>query len=93
MAVTYAIQKGGTKAKRWIVTWALDSDTTITIPHGFNGIPDNVYIIPLTPQAYTGQVCKTPLPDVNNIYLAKTTAATSGGAQVEVIAYIPNSSL
>ncbi len=93
MAATYVGKSGGVRAKRWLVTFSADSDTTLTIPHGFNGVPDNVYLIPTTPQCYVGQICRSPAPDATNVYLAKTNAVGSGGSIVEVIAYIPNSSL
>jgi len=92
MAVTADIQPGGPKAKRWVVTFALDADTTIDIKHGFNGIPDNVYLVPLNLQVYVGQVYRAAVTDTI-ITITKNAAVGSAGAAVELIAYIPKSSL
>lgn len=92
MAVTSTLLSGGRKAKRWVVTFALDADTTATLTHGFNGAPDNVYIVPLNAQAYVGQVFRGAVT-TTDITITKNAAGGSGGASVEVIAYIPHSSM
>ncbi len=92
MAVTITQESGGGRAARWIVTFGADSDTLATIPHGFNGVPDDVYFTPLNTETYVGQVARTPAPDAQNIYLTKNTVAGSGGASVELVGYVPHSS-
>jgi hypothetical protein len=93
MAVTVAIEPGGPKAKRWLVTFGLDADTTVTIPHGFNGIPDHVEFYALNALAVVPGAVSRGTVDGDNIVMNKLPAVGSGGAQVELIAYIPNSSL
>jgi hypothetical protein len=92
MAVTVTSLPGGVRAKRWSVVWALTTDTVATIPHGFPVIPDHVEFYALNVQANEGLVFKGT-PDLTNIYLTKTTDLNTAGASVEVIAYIPGSSL
>ena len=98
MAVTVTLESGGQKAKRWIVTFGADADTTATLEHGFNGAPDHVNVQPLNALAYVGQVFRgavtPPSPGMpGTITITKNAAVGSGGAQVEVIAYVPHSSL
>jgi len=88
MAITAPIAPGGQFAKRWTVTWALDADTVATIPHGIFGIPVPVYFTNLNPAAYIGQVSRTTV-DATNIVLTKNAAVGSGGASVELIAFLP----
>lgn len=92
MAITQNQLPSQDRAKRWTVTWSADGDTVATIPHGMVGVPDNVYFVPLTPQAYVGRIVRTSV-DGTNIVLTKTTDVGSGGASVELIAYKPYSSL
>jgi hypothetical protein len=92
MAVTVTPLAGGHRAKRWTVTFALDADITTTIQHGFGEVPDHVEILPLNAQAYTGSVSRGTLTSTS-IVINKTAAAGSGGASVELIVYIPRSSL
>lgn len=92
MAVTATLQPSQERAKRWTVVFALDGDITATIPHGFNGPPDNVYLVPLNAAAYVGQVFRASV-DATNIVLTKNAVVGSGGASVELIAYKPYSSL
>lgn len=92
MAVTANLVSGGQKAKRWVITWTLDGDTSITIDHGFNGAPDHINILPLNPQAYTGRVFRGAVTNTQ-LTITKTTDAGSAGAEVEVIAFIPHSTL
>lgn len=92
MAITKEIQPGGSKAKRWIVTFADDADTSIDIQHGFGATPDNYYFTPLSPQVYVGQVCVSATDD-DKITLTKNTAVGSGGAIVELWVFVPTSSL
>ena len=92
MAVTATLVPGGRRAKVWTVTFGADGDTTIAIPHGFNGTPDHVEFFPLTPEAYVGQITQG-LTDATNVTLNKVAALGSGGASVRLYAYIPNSSL
>ena len=99
MAVTTTLESGGQRAKRWIVTFGADADTTATLEHGFNGAPDHVTITPLNAEAYIGQVFRGPVTPPNppispgTITITKNAAVGSGGASVEVVAYIPHSSL
>lgn len=92
MAITATLQPSQDRAKRWTVTFALDADTVILIPHGFNGPPDNAYLVPLNVQAYIGQIVRTSI-DATNITITKNAAVGSGGASVELVAYKPYSSL
>lgn len=98
MAVTAPLLSGGHRAKRWLVTFSDDADTTATLEHGFNGAPDHITITPKNAQAYIGQVFLGPVtpPSLGlpgTITITKNTAVGSGGAQVEVVAYIPHASL
>ena len=93
MAVTVAIQSGGSKAKRWLVTFGLDADTTVTIPHGFNGVPDHVEFFATNPLAIIPGAVSRGTVDGTNVVLNKLPAVGSGGAQVELFVYIPRSSL
>lgn len=92
MAVTATLQPGGQRAKRWVVTFGLDADTTATLEHGFNGAPDHVEVFPLNAEAYIGQVFRGAVT-ATDITITKNAAGGSGGASVEVIAYIPHASL
>jgi hypothetical protein len=92
MAVTAPLQPGGQRAKRWIVTFGLDADTTATLDHGFNGAPDHITITPLNAFVYVGQVFRGAV-STTQIIITKNAAGGSGGASVEVVAYVPHSSL
>lgn len=92
MAITATLQPSQERAKRWTVTFTLDADTAIAIPHGFNGPPDNAYLVPLNAEAYIGQIVRTSI-DATNVTITKSAALGSGGASVELIAYKPHSSL
>lgn len=92
MAVTATLRPGGQKAKRWIVTFGLDADTTVTLEHGFNGTPDHVEVFPLNAEVYVGQVHRGTV-NASTIEIIKNNAVGSGGASVEVVAYTPHSSL
>lgn len=92
MAVTATLVSGGQKAKRWNITWALDGDTSIIIEHGFNGAPDHINILPLNAQAYVGQVVRGAVT-ATTLTITKTAIGGSAGASVEVIAFIPHSTL
>ncbi len=86
MAVTVTLLAGGSRAKKWLVTWGLDADTVATIPHGMIQTPEFAPFVPLNAQAYVGQVARTGI-DPLNITLTKNAAVGSGGAQVEVTAF------
>ncbi len=86
MAVTITLLAGGSRAKKWLVTWSLDADTVATIPHGMLQRPEFAPLIPLNAEAYVGHVARTAIDDTN-ITLTKNVAVGSGGAQVEVVAF------
>lgn len=92
MAVTVTPIAGGSRAKRWTVTWALAADTNATFAHGFPTAPDHVEFYPLNTAAYKGLVFRGTV-DATNITLTKTTDPNSLGAQVEVVAYMQGASL
>lgn len=92
MAAIATLVSGGQKAKRWVITWALDGDTSIVIDHGFNGTPDHINILPLNAEAYTGRVFRGAVTDTQ-LTITKAPDAGSAGASVEVIAFIPHSTL
>jgi hypothetical protein len=90
MAATATLLPGGQYAKRWTVTFSADADATLSITHGFNGAPFPVIIVPLNAQAYIGQVSRGTV-DATAIQINKNVAGGSGGASVEVIAFMPYS--
>lgn len=92
MAVTATLVSSGAGAKRWTVTFALDADVSIAIPHGLNGAPDHVTICPLNAAAYIGQVSRGTV-NSTTVTINKNAAGGSGGASVEVVAYMPHRSL
>lgn len=93
MAITVTQLPGGTRARKWNVTWALDADTVATINHGLVGIPDLVVgPTPLNAAAYIGQVARTNVTS-STIVLTKNVVGGSGGASVEVTAFLPLSIL
>ena len=93
MAVTFPTLPGGSRAKKWLVTFGLDADVTVTIPHGFNGTPDHVEFFATNALAVIPGAVSRGAVDAVNIVLNKLPAVGSAGAQVELIAYIPHSSL
>lgn len=91
MPGTATLQSGGQKAKRWIVTFSADGDTTFTFDHGLGGAPDHITICPLNALAYVGQVSRGVI-SATQITINKAAAVGSAGASVEVIAFLPHSS-
>lgn len=89
MAVTITPTPGGSNRAAWQVTFALDGDTTATIPHRMNGVPRNVTMAPRSAAAYTGAVFIATV-DATNIVLTKNVAGGSAGAIVDVSAVLPN---
>lgn len=91
MAVTINNLPAGNRGKRWLVTFGDDADVVATIQHGLIDAPELVIgPTPLNAEAYVGQVARQSVT-ATNIVLSKANAVGSGGAQVEVIAYRPNS--
>ena len=92
MAATIVLSDGGSRSKQFTVTFPLDADITAVVPHGFNGIPDMVIMLPLSAQVYTGQVFRSAV-DATNVTFTKNAAVGSGGAQIQVTVFFPNSVL
>lgn len=91
MAVTTTPLEGGWRCRRWNVTFALSSDTTATLTHGFPVAPDHVVITPLN-QAACFAMCYRSSLTSTSIVLTKGTDPNSAGAQFEVLAWVKDSS-
>lgn len=91
MAVTISDLPAGNRGKRWLVTFGADADVEAEIEHGLIDAPELVIgPTPLNAEAYLGRVARAEVT-TTHIVLSKENAVGSGGAQVEVIAYRPNS--
>ncbi len=93
MAANVTLDAGGQIGKKWTIVFTADGDTTVALPHGFNGPPDHVEITYTSPQAINPGCVTLGVVDNQNVNINKLPAAGSAGASVIVIAYIPNATM
>jgi hypothetical protein len=99
MTVSKVAVVAGVYSKSWNITSTADGDLTFAIAHGFvvqDGVakaPTLVFLVPLTPQAYTKQ-WTLGVVDTTNININAISAVGGGLAgtpQLQVIATLPHS--
>ncbi len=92
MAVTITPTPGGRRVAKFTVEFSVDADTTATIAHGMDGVPDSVGILFRDVECHIGQVHVSSIT-ATQVVVTKTAAVGSGGTTVDVSIFVPKSLL